>query len=39
MFKGGGRPIDKTSTAQKKPWGSMGISRKTYYKRKKLGVL
>ena len=42
MSKGGGRKkgsVKVDSTAQKKPWESMGISRRTYYNRKKAGTL
>ncbi|HIF9287191.1 TPA: primase C-terminal domain-containing protein [Photobacterium damselae] len=35
--KGGGRPIDMTSDAQQKPWEELGISRRTYFRRKKRG--
>ncbi|HIF9201350.1 TPA: primase C-terminal domain-containing protein [Photobacterium damselae] len=36
--KGGGRPINISSEAQQKPWDTLGISRRTY-NRKKLGLL
>ena len=42
VSKGGGRAkgsVKADSIAQQKPWESLGISRKTYYKRKKLGTL
>ena len=42
MSKGGGRKkgsVKVDSTAQQKPWESMGISRRTYYNRKKAGTL
>lgn len=34
--KGGGGKIMPTSERQLKPWGSLNISRTTYYKRKKI---
>ena len=37
--KGGGRPIDKNSEAQQKPWEALEISRATYFRRKKVGLL
>ncbi|HIF9097712.1 TPA: primase C-terminal domain-containing protein [Photobacterium damselae] len=40
--KGGGRPKGKitiSSIEQTKPWEALGISRRTYYNRKKLGIL
>ncbi|HIF9266835.1 TPA: primase C-terminal domain-containing protein [Photobacterium damselae] len=36
---GGGRPIDENSLEQLRPWETLGISRRTYYNRKKLGLL
>ena len=37
--KGGGRPVVDDSARQSKPWEVMGISRKTYYKKKAQGNL
>ncbi len=39
ISKGGGRPTKATSEAQTKPWVSLGISRATYYTKKKNGNL
>ncbi|PMM04918.1 RepA protein [Vibrio kanaloae] len=39
ISKGGGRPTNSTSEAQTKPWVSLGISRATYYNKKKNGNL
>ena len=39
VSKGGGRPIVEGSERAMKPWEAMGISRKTYYKRKAQGSL
>ncbi|HIF9093953.1 TPA: hypothetical protein ACX6NR_002927 [Photobacterium damselae] len=36
--KGGGRPIDEESLTQQKPWEILGISRATYFRRKKVNV-
>jgi hypothetical protein len=36
---GGGRPIDKESEAQQKPWEALGVSRRTYFRRKQAGLL
>jgi hypothetical protein len=40
--KGGGRPlgaINIESEAQQKPWETLGISRATYFRHKKAGLL
>ncbi|HIF9218377.1 TPA: replication initiation protein, partial [Photobacterium damselae] len=37
--KGGGRPKNTTSEAQQKPWEALGISRRTYFRRKKSGAI
>ena len=39
VSRGGGRPTNTTSEAQTKPWVSLGISRATYYNKKKNGNL
>ena len=39
ISKGGGRPTNATSEAQTKPWISLGISRATYFRKKKAGLL
>ena len=36
---GGGRPIDSHSEAQQKPWEALGVSRATYFRRKKACLL
>jgi Replicase family/Primase C terminal 1 (PriCT-1) len=35
ISKGGGRPVDEFSENQLEPWKSMGVSRRTYYNKKK----
>ena len=39
LSSGGGRPREKESERTLKPWESIGISRATYYNRKKSGLL
>ena len=42
ISKGGGRPtgtIKADSIAQVKPWENLGISRATYFRKKKAGLL
>lgn len=35
VSRGGGRPVQENSENQSKPWAKLGISRSTYYSRKK----
>ena len=39
LSKGGGRPVNADSIEQIKPWVKLGISRRTYFNRKKAGTL
>jgi hypothetical protein len=36
--KGGGRKLDPESARQRKPWEKLGISKATYYRKKKIGL-